>query len=677
MSSLNENSEQNQFYNKILDDLKNLDIKKENSNEDSSIINELTELRRSVCGCSANKTDDVKIEIEISKENTESYNNVEDVENVVNESKPTAPKNEMTKKFSLDLSSNEISIELVESIAKLIAEISKNEECREALVDQNMFPSLNKCLSHVNLNDSARVQLCRAIGNLCYYNDKARLDFLTTCGLNDLFGLCKYCTTLDFTNSSDEEKKLKNTLITVVLGCVHNLTNENETLRKAAYEKNVIGLLKDFVPFLKNSNILLHYGSCLENLLELDEGKEQFVQEKLMLKLYEFMDTEFLTGLDENTEDFFATLEILNDQKLSKVYLCQTDFLIKVIEVMENSLNNSDDLLRHCSLFLVSLIVKEEKPDDMFAYKDGLILYKAIDWLCLFENDQLYIASAVIIANYLRSDESVQKILLDSRQPHVKILNLLKSYHAVTNQTLQHINLIHSFLGALRNFCVSVSHRTDILKYDLISIISPFISYENLEVKAKALSIIRLLVKNCTDKTGLDIIFSDSNLETIEKIALDVSIEHFTVIGESNRLICYLPIAAKFERNIIKLSKFQFVGIIVKQFKSEHFIMLNEGLLALNVLITINYGAFRDQLKSSDFNDNLKALFVKEAMPIEMRLNALKLFKFLVDKNDYFSNEQLTDHLKDLKSLKTAHSSNVLLVSCLSQLIDQLENLTA
>lgn len=97
-------------------------------------------------------------------------------------------------------------------------------------------------------------------------------------------------------------------------------------------------LLKNFVPFLRNSNILIHYGSCLENLLELDEGmicyrnylnmealltrngflgKEQFVEAKLMLKLYEFMDTEFLANLEDNTEDFFTTLDYLNEQSKS------------------------------------------------------------------------------------------------------------------------------------------------------------------------------------------------------------------------------------------------------------------------------------------------------------------------------------------------------------------------
>lgn len=276
---------------------------------------------------------------------------------------------------------------------------------------------------------------------------------------------------------------------------------------------------------------------------------------------------------------------------MSKVYLCQTDFIVKTVELMESQdTNNSDVLLRQMSLFLVSLIVKEEDPSAIYAYKNQFILNKAIDWLCdEYRNDQLYVASAVIIANFLRSDESVQTLLTDKREPHVKILNILKSYQASSSPTLQHINLIHSFLGSLRNFCVSPSFRADLLKQPVIETVLPFVAFENLEVKAKALSIIRLLVKSCTDKTGLDLIFADTALGAFEAVT-GGTCDHPTLVGESTRLICYLPIAARTENNIKKLSKFKFIEVIVNQLKGEHFIMVNEALLALNVLFTINFG---------------------------------------------------------------------------------------
>ena len=162
-----------------------------------------------------NKTDDVKIEIATRDEEEETSR------------LPVCHKNEMTSKFCHDLIDNNVSIEIVEDIARLVAELAKTEECRDALVDQNMFFALSKNLTHPCVTDTARIQICRALGNLCYYNDKARLEYLNSCGLTCLVDMCQYCTGFDRTNSSDEQKKTKNTLIAVTLGFLHNLTNEN------------------------------------------------------------------------------------------------------------------------------------------------------------------------------------------------------------------------------------------------------------------------------------------------------------------------------------------------------------------------------------------------------------------------------------------------------------------
>ena len=182
--------------------------------------------------------------------------------------------------------------------------------------------------------------------------------------------------------------------------------------------------------------------------------------------------------------------------------------------------------------------------------------------------------------------------MADKRQPHVKIVSLLKSFDAEVEKSLQQINLIHSFLGALRNFCVAVSTRSELLKLNLIEVILPFINYENNEVKAKALSILRLLVKHCTDQTGLELVFTQEMIESFERIATEESSEQFTIIGESTRLVCYLPIAAKSEKNLATLRRAKIVEIICKQLKSEHPIMFNEALLALNVLVAFDYSKY-------------------------------------------------------------------------------------
>jgi hypothetical protein len=72
-----------------------------------------------------------------------------------------------------------------------------------------------------------KTQILRAIGNMFYYNDTGRETYLQTCGIELLIRTCKYAAQIDYKNCSDEEKEENNVLIAVLLGCLHNLTNEN------------------------------------------------------------------------------------------------------------------------------------------------------------------------------------------------------------------------------------------------------------------------------------------------------------------------------------------------------------------------------------------------------------------------------------------------------------------
>lgn len=75
-----------------------------------------------------------------------------------------------------------------------------------------------------------------------------------------------------------------------------------------------MSILKEFIPHLKvHKGIFFHFNSCLENLLETDEGKKQFVTEQLALKLYESLDKEIILELDSYTEDFFSLLTLISE----------------------------------------------------------------------------------------------------------------------------------------------------------------------------------------------------------------------------------------------------------------------------------------------------------------------------------------------------------------------------
>ncbi len=87
----------------------------------------------------------------------------------------------------------------------------------------------------------------------------------------------------------------------------------------------------------------------------------------------------------------------------SKEFLCQTSLLDLLISSIEKKLDD-EDFMRASCLFLVNLLVKDQ-VDVVFEHGNGLLINKALQWLADFNNDQLYVASAVIIANYMRSGE--------------------------------------------------------------------------------------------------------------------------------------------------------------------------------------------------------------------------------------------------------------------------------
>lgn len=81
----------------------------------------------------------------------------------------------MVGKFRTDLENS--SIKVGEKLCKLIAELAKDETCRDCFVANGFFLPINKHLENSlkfpandQLSSLLKTQICRAIGNLCYYN---------------------------------------------------------------------------------------------------------------------------------------------------------------------------------------------------------------------------------------------------------------------------------------------------------------------------------------------------------------------------------------------------------------------------------------------------------------------------------------------------------------------------
>jgi hypothetical protein len=237
-------------------------------------------------------------------------------------------------------------------------------------------------------------------------------------------------------------------LIEVLLGCVHNITNENDALKKAFSDKNVFFYLKDLLKLFKNEstdvsssklNIFKYYLSIIENLLEIEEFKEKVENETFVFEFYSSLSKKFILSINDYYEEFFQFLELINtlsrinliDHQLTPIFnfhlnledakkqLCKTTFfenLISIIEIEDadkefvklcglfiTTLLTDGNVLRSC-FFLIHFFIRDldEDVNEVFEYKNRFILTKAVEWLNA-DQFKLYLISSVIIANYTRS----------------------------------------------------------------------------------------------------------------------------------------------------------------------------------------------------------------------------------------------------------------------------------
>lgn len=79
-----------------------------------------------------------------------------------------------------------------------------------------------------------------------------------------------------------------------------------------------------------------------------------------------------------------------------------TNFIETAIHFIENN-TSDEDLLRIFGAYLTNLLTNNDNTDMIYKYKNNFILDKAIEWFEKFQSEQLYLASAIIIANYMQN----------------------------------------------------------------------------------------------------------------------------------------------------------------------------------------------------------------------------------------------------------------------------------
>lgn len=480
-----------------------------------------------------------------------------------------------------------------QKIANIIAELAKTESLRQPFVDGNVIPTLVKMLRSSDNSDV--IQACRALGNICYENDEARNCVDENDGLQTLLNLMKG---IDSNNGSDVTK-----LRTVACGLLLNVTNTHELLQKKALEGGALDILEDY---LKNHSeeeglpymVLL----ALDSLAETDFGRQKMVTCGTYETVLDFMHSSKVNSAQDTTLDLLCSLAE-NDEikvKLAQSFLC--DHLIQTIQSNSDELAESNQqLLKLSSDLIVLLLTGDKSMEILFENGKGTVYKESIRWLessC----EYLQISGALAIGNFARNDGHC--ILLEDEGVVTKMLNLLKTQdHREPN-----IPLLHAILSALRNLAIPVSNKSKLYKAGAIEVLLNFASTPILPVTFKLLGALRMLIDG-QDETA-KVLGRDK--EFISRLVEWCGVEeHAGVKGEATRLLAWIiknSKNAEVMKNIVRADGVQY---LVTMATSEHYLMQNEALIALTLIVG-----------SSVLDEAAMAL--KEAELIEVIANLLK-----------------------------------------------------
>ncbi|RWS08350.1 rap1 GTPase-GDP dissociation stimulator 1-B-like protein [Dinothrombium tinctorium] len=476
-------------------------------------------------------------------------------------------------------------------VCEVIAELAKFESARIPCSDDAIIQPLITMLKE---NDR-RVVLhsCRAIGNICYENDIARVKFAERKGLRELLALMDRLATLN-----NETERINARLLAVISGCLLNATNSNEIALQIALSEGLISiLLKYFKRFSSvDPDIALHCLLLMHCLIDSDCGRSEITKLDVLKQIISILDEN--TG-ESTVEALVELFTSLCEDESAKVTMTKLGLPQKLIKMSKK--NDFDESIRKIILDFVTLILTEGfaffsrdlvifSNKKLFSFLDTSMnllydngngeVYKQCSAWMDSKNQSLLKFSVLALANFARSDENCINMVKDGI--HLKLIHITKQNSTIDGD----LRLQHACLSALRNLSIPIANKPRLCESGLIELLLQM----SHEVKAypvvfKLLGTLRMLIdkqETVARRVANDELFLN---KLIEFCAIE---EHVGVKGESVRLLASLIKNSKDPNAMNLITSLNGIPVIVEMINCEHKIMQNEALIALTLIITIS-----------------------------------------------------------------------------------------
>ncbi|GFV99066.1 rap1 GTPase-GDP dissociation stimulator 1-B [Trichonephila clavipes] len=481
-------------------------------------------------------------------------------------------KNEIVDTFSLILKSRErFSASTFALVAEILAEIAKldtgRQNCSEAAIIVPMLELLSNNDSNVVL------QVCRALGNICYDNDVARSLVKEHNGVYRLIQLLRNLL---------EKENLPENMRTITSGCLLNLTDTFEEIQDQAIEAGILDVLLQYLlKFSSDEDVVTH---CL------------------------------------------LVLSCLADSHSAKLSLVEMGLCEKLVDIIQKHRNSGSvvtgtfNINKSVPDLIILILTGDESMELLWKNGQGVVYKETLSWL-KSNDENLLIAGALATGNFARKDSHCIQMLADGVVEQLKIL--LEKHTGRDGD----IRMQHAVLSALRNLAIPAQNKSAMVKLGVVPILIDMMYVETFPVVFKLLGTVRMLI----DKQEEVAKTVGENFDFVKRTVSWCCVEeHPGVKGEATRLLAWLAKNSKTPSVMKNLVKADALPPIISMMKSEHIVMQNEALIALSLISVSCLTEVEEISASTDLINILYQVMGGDIIVPELNQNALSLLVVLL-----------------------------------------------
>ncbi|XP_078658666.1 rap1 GTPase-GDP dissociation stimulator 1-like isoform X2 [Branchiostoma floridae x Branchiostoma belcheri] len=523
------------------------------------------------------------------------------------------------------------------NVAKLVAELAKNEFLRLPCVEAGLVQPLVELLS---CDENAAVkQSCRALGNICFDNDPARDAVKSLGGLEKLFAILQSLT-------SSQSQPDHSGMCTVGCGFLLNLTNTHESLQSMALSLGAVKVLEEILrQNFEDLSVCQMVLLCVGSLAESDAGKETLYEPNFAGDLVRMMDTEVGSDLMETILELLATLAEHDGIKLQIVQAGVTATLLRLSAESEDA-NEGDDssLSKAAADLIVQLLTGDESMKLLYDSGEGQVLKEVMSLWLPSDREHLQVAGVLAVGNFARNEENcVQLVAMGIVEP---LLTLLHKHDG----KVAAMNMQHGVLSALRNLAIPVANKEVLLKAGVLDALLSCLDADISPVQFKLLGTLRMLVDG-QESTAVQV--GQDAAVVGRLVELGRVVEHAGVMGEARRLLAAVVKHSRSEEVVSCVVNQGGVAHLVTMATSEHPVMQNEALIALTIAATVSPESAVGSLESAEVANAIHRLLGDQNCDPHVQCNVMALVSSLLHSDPLyaeFASKGVLDQVQQLSS---------------------------